>query len=72
MLLLLENEIRTIPSLKVVEISGSTDVSFAESTITWLRERNVRRIREALDEEAKKKVAEAVRAHNIRCGFCGE
>lgn len=73
MIPLLENEIRTISTLKELEIRGSNDLSFAEPTITWLQERYARRIREALKrEEEEKNLAEVVRSANIHCGFCGE
>ncbi|PMD25805.1 hypothetical protein NA56DRAFT_744819 [Hyaloscypha hepaticicola] len=73
MIPLLENEIRTISTLKELEIRGSNDLSFAEPTITWLQERYARRIREALKrEEEEKDLAEVVRSANIHCGFCGE
>jgi len=72
MIPLLENEIRTISTLEGLEIKGSTDLSFAEPTITWLQERNKRRIREALKGEEDKNPAEVVRSANSHCGFCGE
>jgi hypothetical protein len=72
MIPLLENEIRTISTLKEFEIKGSIDLSFAEPTITWLQERNKRRIREALKGEEDKNPAEVVHSANNHCGFCGE
>ena len=72
MIPLLENEIRTISTLKEFEIKGSIDLSFAEPTITWLQERNKRRIREALKGEEDKNPAEVVRSADNHCGFCGE
>lgn len=69
MIPLLENEIRTISTLKELEIKGSTDLSFAEPTITWLQERNKRRIREALKgEEEEENPAEVVRSANHPSG----
>ncbi|KAE9370758.1 hypothetical protein N431DRAFT_342854 [Stipitochalara longipes BDJ] len=67
----LENELRTISSLKELQILGSEDVSFVEPTITWLKDRTARQTRAALDQEAKRRLAESIRAQNLHCGFCG-
>jgi hypothetical protein len=72
MISFLENEARTISSLKVLEVSGTPDVSFAEPTIAWFKERTAQRMREAIEEQGKKELADSVRAQNLHCGFCGE
>jgi len=64
MLPFLENELRTIRTLKVLEIVAINkvpDTSYAEPTIAWLKERHARQIREDREAEAKKKLAGSVR-----------
>jgi hypothetical protein len=74
MLFFLENELRIIPTLKVLVVLDGSDVqaSFAKPTIAWLKERNIHRIREKLEEDAKKKLAELALGNQVQCGFCGE
>ncbi|KAN0106129.1 hypothetical protein V8E51_009005 [Hyaloscypha variabilis] len=63
MLPFLENELRTIQTLKVLEIvdiNKVPDTSYAEPTIAWLKERHARQIREDREAEAKRKFADLV------------
>jgi len=75
MLSFLENDLRTIPTLKVLEVvpyNDNNDISYAEPTFAWLKERHSRQVRQRIDAEAQEKLAESVRAANVHCGFCGE
>jgi hypothetical protein len=78
---LLENEIRQISSLKVLEVYCERDNSqvagFAIPTATFFRERTARRYREALEHHIlerfeDRKLAQQIQMENARCGFCGE
>ena len=69
MLAVLENDLRALLTLKVLEIPGS---SFAEPTIAWFKERAARRMREATEECEKKKLTDLAELVKAQCGFCGE
>ena len=75
MLSFLENDIRTIRRLKVLQVvpyNASKDVSYAEPTIAWLKERHARQVRERMDADVPGKLGEPVGTANVHCGFCGE
>ena len=70
----LENEVRTMPKLRILEIVSveNRDVSFAEPTIAFTKERHTRQIREPMAQEAKKQLADSAGSKSAPCEFCGE
>lgn len=65
----LENDLRNIPTLKVLEVPGS---SFAEPAIAWFKERAARRMREATEECEKKKLTDLAASLKAHGRYCGE
>jgi hypothetical protein len=71
---LLEKDIRTISSLKVLEVldAEGEKLSFAEPTMMRFKERAAKRAHERLLANLADKRAAMVRENNLHCGFCGE
>lgn len=74
LLRLLEKEIRTICSLKVLEVldADGEKLAFAEPTVMWLKGRAAKRAQERFLANLAEQRAATVRENSLRCGFCGE
>lgn len=71
---LLTNEIRSITSLKALEVldEGGEKHPFAESTVLWFAERAAKRAHEKFVVGIAEREAAMIRQHNVHYGFCGE
>ncbi|KUJ14260.1 uncharacterized protein LY89DRAFT_736305 [Mollisia scopiformis] len=68
-----ENELKAIRNIsELVVMNRGVKLEWAEDTMKWFADRAEERKRLEWTEEKKRKEANAVRAANIICGFCGE
>lgn len=74
----LENELRIITSINELQVidGDRNEMQWAQDTVQWVGRRAEERKKLKWEEEKKRKgkqaEAEAVRAANIHCAFCGE
>jgi hypothetical protein len=74
LLQILEKEIRTISSLKVLEVldAEGKKLALAEPTVMWFKERARKRAHEKFLANLAEQRATMVRENKLHCGFCGE
>jgi hypothetical protein len=71
---LLENEIRTISSLKVLVVldAEGEKLAFAKPTLMWFKSRATKQGHEKFLANLAEQRGRMVRESNLNCGFCGE
>jgi hypothetical protein len=71
---ILEKDIRTISSLKVLEVldAEGEKLTCAEPTLMWFKERAAKRAHQRFLANLAEKKAAMVIENNLHCGFCGE